>query len=89
MICPNRGTKSGKRELALVLLLFWLLVAVKLFFVAPAADVAHYGPLFDAITWPILGAVFAVYGLDFWVKNGRGATPKPGVEPAPPKPGAG
>ena len=64
---PSR-IKTYKREVAFGLLSLWVAIAIKLFVLADPASVGVYNDLFVGVTWPIMGIVGSMFGLDHWTK---------------------
>lgn len=57
--------KTYKREVALGLLLFWVILGVTALVIPEATEV------FNIATWPILGFAGGAFGLDASFKQGR------------------
>lgn len=84
------NTKSGKREVANLILLLWGIVYIKLFFFSVAGPLLNsQKDLFKDLNPWCLGFVAAAYGLDFYMKA-KANTPPPGQRRAnDPKPDKG
>lgn len=61
--------KSWKREVAAVLLGFWLLAAGHVFFGVPAADIPAYTALLTNITPFTVIPALAVFGVHDWLQR--------------------
>lgn len=62
--------KSGKREIAISLILFWVLVTCFVFFYIPNTEVRDYADVWSTMTWAVLAWAAAAFGIDFMVKSG-------------------
>lgn len=62
--------KSGKREVAVSLLLFWAFCFSYVFFWLPGAEVETYEGLIDTLTWATFMWAAAAFGMDFAAKRG-------------------
>lgn len=72
--------KSGKREVAVSLLMFWVFVSSYLFFWIPAEVFAKYQDGYGTLTWAVIGFAAGAFGIDFVMKAKTGAL---GSDPAP------
>jgi len=62
--------KSGKREVAISLLMLWAFITGYLFFWIPAENFSEYEEGYTTITWAVLGWSAAAFSIDFMMKNG-------------------
>ena len=62
--------KSGKREIAVSLIIFWAFVTGYVFFYIPTAEVREYADPWSTMTWAVLAWAAAAFGIDFMVKSG-------------------
>lgn len=72
--------KSGKREVAISLLMFWAFVSGYLFFWIPAELFSKYQDGYGTLTWAVIGFAAGAFGIDFVMKaraGGGGADPAP------------
>lgn len=72
--CVLSTGKSGKREVALSLLLLWAFATGYVLFWLPAEAVKDYSEVWDTLTWATFAWSAAAFGLDFVMKS-RGLTP--------------
>ena len=62
--------KSGKREVAVSLLLMWAFASAYLFYWVDPAIIEKYREIWDTLTWGVLGWSAAAFGIDFLAKSG-------------------
>lgn len=74
--------KSGKREVAVLLVMFWLLTSCYLFFYIPPVEVKEYESAWSTQTWATFAWAAAAFGIDFVAKMGAFGN-KLQSEPAP------
>jgi len=61
--------KSGKREVAISLILFWAFITGYVFFWLPPETVEKYEGLWDTLTWASLAFAAGAFGVDFVMKS--------------------
>lgn len=61
--------KSGKREVAVSLLMFWAFCFGYVMFWLPADLIAKYEGILDTLTWTVLAWAAAAFGVDFVMKG--------------------
>lgn len=73
------SNRSGKREVAVSLLLLWAFISGYVFFWIPPANFKDYADGYSTVTWAVLAWAAAAFGLDFVAKSGMigGAKPEP------------
>lgn len=64
----NSG-KSGKRELAISLVMLWAFITVRHFMWIASDDAVKMEESWSTLTWATLGFAAAAYGIDFVMKN--------------------
>lgn len=64
--------KTGKREVAVLVLLLWSATFVKIFWFDGAAVIEAQHDLYGELSWPILTFVAAAFGIDAILKRERG-----------------
>lgn len=62
--------KSGKREVAVSLLLMWAFASAYLFFWVDHEIIKDYVDIWSTLTWAVLAWAAAAFGIDFIMKNG-------------------
>ncbi len=61
--------KSGKREVAVSLLIFWAFISAYLWFWLPKEDVTFYRELYGMITTSVFLFAGGAFGFDAYLKN--------------------
>lgn len=69
------SVKSGKREVAVSLLMFWVFVSGYLYFWIPAETFAKYAGGWDTLTWATFAFAAGAFGIDFVMKNRTAPVP--------------
>ncbi|HKJ87229.1 MAG TPA: hypothetical protein VKA48_01730 [Gammaproteobacteria bacterium] len=64
--------KTWKREYAAVVMLLWVAMVARVFFLTPPEDVHVYAALLTGLTVPMFGFVGAVAGLHIYQMKGGG-----------------
>lgn len=62
--------KSGKREVAISLLMFWAFISGYLFFWIPTAAFKEYADGWSTLTWATFAFAAGAFGIDFAIKSG-------------------
>ena len=74
--------KSGKREVAVSLLLLWAFASAYVFFWIPSEKVKDYTEVWSTLTWACLLWAAGAFGIDFAMKSGVFGAPKPAAQPS-------
>ena len=69
--------KSGAREVAVALLIFWVFLVCYLFFWIPKDDVASYREMFGTVTMAIFAVVTGAFGVAAVMNRMPGSAPQP------------
>lgn len=77
--------KSGKREVAVSLLLMWAFASAYLFYWVKPDTIEKYKEIWTTLTWAVLAWAAAAFGIDFVIKNGMGGAPRYQQPPQTPK----
>ena len=70
------SAKSGKREVALSLLMFWAFVSGYVLFWLPSETVKDYADIWDTLTWATFAWSAAAFGIDFVMKTKAAPVPQ-------------
>ena len=70
------SAKSGKREIAVSLLSFWVIITGYLFFYIPDPVFKSYENGWETLTLATFGFAAGAFGIDFWMKA-KAAMPAP------------
>ena len=73
--------KSGKREVAVALLMLWAFITSYIFFWIPAETISFYRDIFGTVTLAVIGFAGGAFGFDAYLKNRGG--PAPDYQPPP------
>jgi hypothetical protein len=62
--------KSGKREVAVSLILMWAFASAYLFYWLDADVIEKYEGIWETLTWAVLAWAAGAFGIDFLAKRG-------------------
>ena len=62
--------KSGKREVAVYMILCWSFCSAYLFYYVDHETLADYKEMWTTLTWAVLAWAAGAFGIDFMVKSG-------------------
>jgi hypothetical protein len=73
--------KSGKREVAIALLLMWAFASAYLFFWIDPSIIEKYEAIWDTLTWAVFLFAAGAFGIDFAAKKGMLGGGRPPYQP--------